>query len=411
MPQPISQSNRIELLDIFRGFAVFGIFVVNIEIMNCAFPNQEVFSQQWESGWSTFIFRVMQLFFYSKFFPVFSFLFGLGISMQAIKMKESGTASITFFIRRMFFLFLLGLVHIIFLWNGDVIHLYAILGLFILIILPLSKRMLLVLVALVLLFPFYDQIASFLFEKIQFSPEYFLANYSSNEITEILRNGPYLKSIEFRIDEYFANIPLLFFYLAPIAFAMFLLGVFFGKNQYHKDLKSLVKLIKKPVIITMVISNLYRVIFIFLLPDWGIYRNEFLRPVFFKLMYLSDLAFGLFYLWLIAYIWHYTPWKKWLEPLKYPGRMALTNYIFQSVFGLIIFSSLGFGLYEKLSPMASFIIAIIVFLIQVIYSKIWLSYFIYGPLEWAWRCFTYLKIFPIRLTKQQLSKDQKHESK
>jgi uncharacterized protein len=396
MNKPISQNNRIELLDVFRGFAVFGIFVVNIEIMNCAFPNQEAFSQQWDSGWNTFIFRVMQLFFYSKFFPVFSFLFGLGISIQAMKMKKSGTASIAFFIRRMFFLFLLGLIHIIFLWNGDVIHLYAILGLFILIILPLPKRLILGLVALVLLFPYYDQIASFLFEKIQFSPDQFLANYSSNEITDILRNGPYLKSIEFRIDEYFANIPLLFFYLAPIAFAMFLLGVYFGKNQFEKNLDVLVKTIQKPMLWLMITTNVFRIIFIFFLPKWEIYRNEIARPIFFKMMYLSDLAFGLFYLWLLAYIWYFTPWKRLIAFLKYPGKMALTNYILQSVFGLFIFSSLGLGWYESLSPSQTFILAILVFIVQVAYSKIWLSYFQFGPLEWLWRCFTYWKVFPIR---------------
>ncbi|MBN7816109.1 DUF418 domain-containing protein [Algoriphagus sp. YJ13C] len=113
-------------------------------------------------------------------------------------------------------------------------------------------------------------------------------------------------------------------------------------------------------------------------------------------MYLSDLAFGLFYLWLLAYLYYFTSWKKLIKPFKYPGKMALTNYILQSVIGLFLFSSIGLGWYEKLSPVQTFLLAIGVFIFQWFYSKLWLSYFQYGPLEWLWRCFTYQKFFPIK---------------
>lgn len=396
MSQPISQSHRIEVLDIFRGFAVFGIFVVNIEIMNCAFPNQESFGSQWNRDIDLFIFRVQQLFFYSKFFPIFSFLFGLGISMQALKIGKKNSQGIHFFLRRMCFLFMVGLFHILFLWNGDVIHLYSILGLLILIILPLPNRWILIFSVVTLLFPFYEPIAFWFFKILNFSPETFLESYPSEKITQILRNGPYIDSIKFRVHEYLANIPLLFTYLAPLAFGMFLLGVFFGKNQIQKDLKNFISTTKKAMIILMIISNLYRVFFIFFLPNTSIYRDEVVRPILFKTMYLSDLYFGLFYLWLLAYLWYFTSMKKWLFPLQYPGRMALTNYLMQSVFGLIIFSSLGFQLYEKLSPPQTFLVAIIIFIIQLIYSKAWLNYFQFGPIEWLWRCFSYKKLIPNR---------------
>lgn len=396
MDHQIPQNNRIEILDIFRGFAVFGIFVVNIEIMNCAIPNQGLFAEQWNSEVDHTIFRIMQLFFYSKFFPIFSFLFGLGISMQAMKLFKKGQKRFSFYMRRMLFLFIIGIAHILFIWNGDVVHLYAILGLLIVFILPLSNKWLVGGSVFILLFPFYDQVAFWLFDLILYSPESFLMNYPSEKITEILRNGPYFETINFRIHDYLANIPLLFVYLAPLALAMFLLGVFFGKNQLEKKLDVVVKATQKPMLLLMVITNVFRILFIFFLPKWEIYRNEIARPIFFKLMYLSDLAFGLFYLWLLAFIWYFTPWKKLIVFLKYPGKMALTNYIMQSIIGLFLFSSIGLGWYEKLSPARTFFFAIGVFIFQCIYSKFWLSYFQFGPLEWLWRCFTYQKIFPIK---------------
>lgn len=118
--QPIKVKKRIDVLDVFRGFAILGIFVVNIVIMNSTFLNQDEFAKQWTSSIDQISGKILQLFFYTKFFPIFSLLFGLGISMQALKMLDKGKLSFSFFARRMFILFLFGVLHIVFLWSGDV---------------------------------------------------------------------------------------------------------------------------------------------------------------------------------------------------------------------------------------------------------------------------------------------------
>lgn len=267
MSLPISQSDRIELLDIFRGFAVFGIFVVNIEIMNCAISNQGIFAKQFQGDINLVVFRVLQLLFYSKFFPIFSFLFGLGISMQTMKLFKLSQNRISFYFRRMFFLFVIGVMHILFLWNGDVIHLYALLGLGIIYIIYLPDKWILGGSIFLLIFPFYDQFAFWFFEHIGFSPESFLEAYPSEKITELLRNGPYLETVNFRVQEYLSNVPILFVYLAPLALSMFLLEVYFGKNQFERQLDLLVKKTQKSVIWIMILTNAYRIIFIFYLPN------------------------------------------------------------------------------------------------------------------------------------------------
>ena len=113
-------------------------------------------------------------------------------------------------------------------------------------------------------------------------------------------------------------------------------------------------------------------------------------------MVLSDVAMGLFYLWLLGWVYYKTSWKKLLQPLTYVGRMALTNYILQSAIGLVLFSSIGFRLYETLSPSAAFLVAVGVFILQILLSKLWLRYFKFGPLEWLWRCLTYGKLFALK---------------
>ena len=392
---PIETQKRIDLLDIFRGFAVFGIFVVNIEIMNCTFFNQAGFSGQWTSTIDQVSVRILQLFFYSKFFPIFSFLFGLGISMQALKRIEENKNSSTFFFRRMLGLFIMGALHVLFLWSGDVLHLYALLGFLTVVLLKLPNKALLIGSVTLLLFPFYDQVAGQIFSVAGFNPESFMDGYTSKEIIRIIRSGSYLEGVQLRVSEYLSNIPVLYVFLAPVALSMFLLGLYFGKKKLVYSIDRLVDKIRKPVIIIAVTTNIYRILFLFILPNFEVYSNEALRPVFFKLMFLSDIAMGLFYLWLIGWITTKSPkWKKILNPLKYVGRMALTNYIMHSFIGLVLFSSIGFQLYETLSPTVTLLTATAAFCFQIVFSKFWLSHFHYGPLEWIWRCFSYQKFLP-----------------
>ncbi len=392
--QIIPTSKRIEVLDIVRGFAVFGIFMVNVEIMNCTFINQDAFSAQWTSTLDILSVRFLQLFFYSKFFPIFSFLFGLGIAMQALKAYEKNTYSRWFFIRRMFGLFVIGWLHIILFWSGDVIHLYALLGLLTASILKISNKFLLVCSALFLLFPYYDSIFEWLFNLIDFSPQLALSDYTSGEIVEVIRNGTYIDGVRLRLSEYVANIPLLFSYLAPVAFSMFLLGLYFGKKRFIYSLDSVVHRMKWPIILITVLTNAFRILFLFVLPQYEIYSEY--RAILGKMMFVSDVFMGLFYLWLIAYLVRFKFWNFLLSPLKYVGRMALTNYIMQSIIGLFLFSSVGFSLYETLSPFQTILVAVIVFLFQVFYSRAWLKYFKFGPLEWIWRCLSYKKLLPFK---------------
>ncbi len=394
--QPIRVQQRIEILDIYRGFAVFGIFVVNSVIMNSTFLNQDEFAKQWTSKIDHIFEVLLQLFFYTKFFPIFSLLFGLGIAMQALKLSDSNTSATPFFIRRMLILFSIGLFHIIFLWSGDVLHIYAILGLLTTIIIKKTNRSLLLMASILLVFPFYNPLIEYIFTTIHFQPHSYLNDYTGVIVNDIIRNGSYLDGIKLRSMEYLSNIPMLLGFLAPVALSMFLIGLYIGKNKIYKSIDVYTQRIKKPMLITFVFTNCYRLLFLFVLPNIDIYRSS-LRPYFIKLMVLSDIAMGLFYLWLIAWIWYFTRWKKVLSPFRYVGRMALTNYIMQSVIGVFLFTSVGLSMYETLRPSQTFGLAVAVFIFQLIYSKIWLSYFKYGPLEWIWRSLTYKKILPIKL--------------
>jgi len=385
-------------LDVFRGFSILGIFAVNIVIMNSTFLNQDEFAKQWTSNIDLVSERILQLFFYTKFFPIFSLLFGLGISMQAIKLFDKNKFSFSFFARRMFVLFIFGIFHIVFLWSGDVLNFYAVLGLFTVFMMKRSNKIILVFAAVLLLFPFYDQVFGYFFNLINFQPETYLSGYTGETVNQSIINGTYVEGIKLRLLEYVSNIPMVLGFFAPIATSMFLLGLYLGKNKIHESLEVFIQQIKKPMLLIAVLTNSYRLVFLFLLPNFEIYFAENFRGIFFKLMIISDVAMGLFYLWAIAWLWYSTKLRTILSVLQYVGRMALTNYILQSFIGLFLFSSVGFQLYETMSPTVTLLTAFTVFLFQIIFSKIWLAYFRFGPLEWVWRCFTYKKLLPNKKT-------------
>jgi uncharacterized protein len=393
---PVTPDYRLELLDVLRGSAICGIFFVNIEIMHCVFVNQGEYLSQFNDFPDRLTYRLMQLFFYSKFFPIFSLLFGLGISMQVLKQKESGRFTPAFFFRRTGFLFIIGSVHVIFLWSGDVLHIYALLGLMTFFLLKMKKSFLILIGLCLLVFPIYDVLLEKLFSGMGFNPSSYLAAYPSEEIIQVIRHGSYWERIHFNIVEYISNLPLLLGFFTPLAFSMFLLGIYLGKIKVHSSINGYVEGIKRSMIIAAIAINFYRIIFIFFLPDTAIFSAY--RPVFLQLILITDIFFGIFYLWGIAWLYaRRSSFAKLIKPLAYIGRMALSNYLLQSVFGFVLFSSLGFGLYERLTPAVVFLIPIGTVAIQALLSRWWLAYFHFGPVEWVWRCLSYGKFFPIAM--------------
>ncbi len=232
-----------------------------------------------------------------------------------------------FFARRMLILFIFGILHIVFIWSGDVLNLYAIIGLFTTLMIRRFNRIILALSAFLLFFPFYDQVLEYVFGQINFQPELYLNDYTGETVNQTIRNGSYLQGVKLRLLEYLSNIPMLFGFLAPIAISMFLLGLYLGKNKVHKSLGNFINQIKKPILLIAVITNTYRLLFLFFLVDTEIFKIDSYREVLIKIMVLSDVAMGIFYLWAIGWLYYETKLYKILLPLKYVGRMALTNYI------------------------------------------------------------------------------------
>jgi uncharacterized protein len=107
-------------------------------------------------------------------------------------------------------------------------------------------------------------------------------------------------------------------------------------------------------------------------------------------------AMTLVYISILVHVYHHRYFVKITHAISKTGRMALTNYLMQSLIATTIFFSYGLGLYGQVNIWQGMMLAVAVYILQVIFSSFWLKYYLYGPLEWLWRSLTYQKMQPLR---------------
>lgn len=392
---PTSQPQRIHEIDILRGFAIWGIFMVNILVMNCAFT----FRFEWEMAqthWLDQAAMVFQnLFTFSKFFPIFSFLFGLGVALQLQKMKEIGTYTRAFFIRRFFALFIFGVCHILFIWSGDILHLYAIFGFLLLLFFKLPPKTMFITGIFILLFPYFGWVLETLLTTLNINVTEGLAVISKEEVIRLKNEGSYASGIPLRIKEYSFLSIFLYTELGPMSLFMALTGGFVVRTGILTRLPEFLKKMTVPILIVAPLFLAYHIVLIyFIMPNHQFVHGSFISIFLATLYMLSNIVMAFFYLWLFARVFQTNWGKKLLSPLRHLGRMAFTNYIMQSVIAYIFMRTVGW--YMQLSASECILFVSVTFIVQVFLSKLWLSKFKFGPLEWLWRCISYWKILPIK---------------
>ncbi len=135
-PTPIQPNQeRIVALDVLRGFALFGVLLVNmLDFSSSAFRDD---SLGMRGNVLDQVVDVAILFFaVTKFYLLFSLLFGIGFAVQMQRLESTGRPVVSFFVRRMGVLLIIGLLHAILLWDGDILRLYAVAGLLLLLVPP-----------------------------------------------------------------------------------------------------------------------------------------------------------------------------------------------------------------------------------------------------------------------------------
>ncbi|MBO7488163.1 MAG: DUF418 domain-containing protein, partial [Bacteroidales bacterium] len=171
---------------------------------------------------------------------------------------------------------------------------------------------------------------------------------------------------------------------------LFLLGSLIGRHKIYADLTAHRKLLRKVLTAGLAIGLPVSLLYTYLSMEGG---STVLRDISYLLsVYPMGLAYAAGFCLLFERRPESALWKKFAAT----GRMACTNYLGQSVFGILIFYGIGLGLGAGVDLLVTELIALGVFAFQIIFSGIWLKHFRFGPVEWVWRMITYGKRLPMR---------------
>jgi uncharacterized protein len=379
---PTTSSERIELIDVIRGIAVFGILFANIVIFSgyvfTPFTSLSLFKY---AQLNETLHYLSNVFVSGKFYPIFCMLFGYGFYMQVSKFGGSDKSFVRYFSRRLFFLVLIGMLHQL-IWPGDVVTIYALVGFVILLARKTTYK-----------------------QDLYLAITFFILHILAGFYPLLLSSGESTKAIAYFSLPGIENTQLIEKVRTEGVY-----GMFFFYIPYYKTLWSFLRLISTiPSVIGLFFMGGFlfksgflnnhalkvrNVIIFFILGAIGTYLRFYIA---YPLRIIEALFWGLFYMGILAMIFKTNFGKKLLQIFIPVGRMALSCYILQSILCIFIFYGFGLGLFAQVSLHLTFLIAFGILLIEAIACKLWLRKFKFGPIEWIWRCLSYRKIIQIKI--------------
>lgn len=398
---PTPPEERIVVIDILRGLALFGILLANMVHFSTPIIYLQLTDiELWQTPWDKWVQAGLTIFVEGKFYTLFSFLFGWGFVFFMERAREKGKHPRLLYSRRLIGLFFFGLIHAFFIWYGDILLLYAISGFILLLFYQRKPGTLLVWAAIFLFLSIlpilllvavathglaegeklewieYNQV--FMEEMKMKAVEAYQA-YAHGTLADMIKQR--VLDVQFMLSYAPFTIPMIL--------PMFLLGAYVAKKRLFQEADKHLPVIKLVWWLGLVLGlslNILKYI--------SLQQMEVAFPTSYDLLAQVGMAIGdpmlsIFYITSILLLTQEEKWRNRFSHLVPAGRLALTNYIGQSILCTSIFYNYGLGLYGQVGALLSVFLAVVIFLIQLWFSKFWLARFSFGPLEWLWRLLTY----------------------
>jgi len=383
MNHSVMEKDRIVSLDIIRGIAILAIFFVNIPSM-LGIENRYLFRAY--DGMDAIVRLIYDLLIQTKFYSIFAFLFGIGFYLFMSRAEAKGKSMNALFTRRLLLLFAMGILHMILLWNGDILALYAVQGFWLLLFYRAkSKTVLIVSLSLLLLYILvsYNFMQHTLSSYDTFIPSLLFNNTYHHYTVDLWQR---LDMVSYEMLSWISY--------TPEILGLFALGVYCAKIKLFNRTKELAKPIRIVQWTALALSVLCWVPVI----SYYITNTAYASNKVYLYIYLGGKTLAAFYVTTIIMLLNKQKWQRILLPFRYIGRMALTNYLLQTIFTVLLVP-LFIPNTAALPLWSSMLICLVFFSIQVGLSKWWLSRFEFGPMEWLWRVATYWQVQPIRRQK------------
>lgn len=420
-PAPLAQGDRMESMDVLRGFALLGILAMNIAAFSGPFAgymNPTVWPTPYEGG-NRVAYWLTHLLFDMKMMSLFSMLFGAGVVVWGAKARtrEEVARVRWLWLRRMGWLFAIGMCHAWLLWEGDILVAYALTGAILAWwvrrlpvpwLIALAGVLFLIHVALM----FTGIISAKIVEGAWTASDLNMPESDFNQMREGIKEftAPNPEQLQRDIDarrgswvDVFAvrGVANLFiqtqgfaFYIFWRAGAMMVLGmalvrsgVFTGHRsiRFYAIMAALGYAIGIPMVVMGILDN-----------EAHAFAPVRAATVGTPLNVVGSLPVALGHAGLLLLVVKAGALGVVRRALAAAGQMALTNYLAQTLICTTIFYGYGLGLYGTLDRPATLAIVGVIWVLQLAWSPLWLSRFRFGPAEWVWRSLTYFKVQPMR---------------
>jgi uncharacterized protein len=375
----VLRRTRIQDIDALRGFALLGIVVVNITFVASGFPIHVADDPAYQSALDQTVHWLSATFVDMKFYLLFSFLFGYSFQLQIEAAQRAGAGFKPRMLRRLGGLFAIGVLHAIFLITGDILSVYALIGLILLAMRRVQDRTALIVVGAIYAYLFVSMGATALFMDTSAFLDPAGAVAAAQETTANL--GGSFGDI---VGEHIKALPLyglsLLTVQGPTTLAAFLLGLLAGRRRLLANLTGKDAVLRLIQLVGFVIGITGGMIYASGggNGDTGAVLASVLTAPFLTAAYVATLL----------RVMHSVKAQDVRRVLAPAGQMALSNYLGQSVATMLIFTGVGLGLVGQVSPLETMGIAVAIFAVQVVLSHVWMSRYGYGPVEGVLRAVT-----------------------
>lgn len=430
---PIADSSRILGIDVARGFALLGILFVNAAFFAMPFGELYTGSKPVSEGWaSRVVYWFVGVFCTGKFYPLFSILFGAGLAIIYDSTRQSGRSFGWIYFRRLVVLAMFGIAHIVLLWYGDILLLYAGVGTAMLLLGRASPKVLLWVAAITFSISLITSLgfsalsafgnAGSLAEEIEFdmageeiestarpmpegsSPieklgkvlmdwdgsEQFDSRVTELEL-EIQSKGPYSNAILLRLFLYAFSLVYYLSITIWVVLPCFCIGAVLTKTGFFRSPENPWR--RRLIVLGFAIGLPISVI-----ADYAYsYSDEFLWSAIYMLgTNIAGPLLALAYLSAILVLVERSPQNPIAVAIGNLGKMGLTGYLLESTLMSALMSHWGLAWFGTTTWIQRAGIVIAVYLVILLFANLWMRSFRYGPFEWLWRSLTYLQRQPIR---------------
>ena len=393
-PAPVP--DRHELLDALRGFALFGVLLVNLRSLSLyEFLSAEAREALPSAGIDALLSPLLAALVDGTSVTLFSLLFGVGFAIQSQRAqgRAGGTAR---YVRRLLLLLGIGLVHAYVFWWGDILRYYALLGL---LLVPLNRLPAWALAALgafiVIVLPVLMQplIPGLLPPQISSaeSAARALAGFQGEDWM-MLWQANFERDIRMRIAVWM---------LPGYVLGRLMIGAALGRSQVLQQAEARLAFWRRLFVAMLVLGGGCTVLFA--LRDHGVLGDSLPwlstdagRTLLRLMRNATPLAMGLLYVAGFVLLFRRKAWRARLSTLAPLGRMALTHYLAQTLIAIFLFYGVGLGLGPRFGLLGTLVFCGLVLIAQIVASQWWLARYQFGPAEWLWRSLTYGQRQPMR---------------